>query len=563
MNDIYKHILILLEDTSFPPLVMLDGEWGEGKTFYIKKTLIPELEKQEKECVFFSLTGLSSISDFKDRLLSASLFNTQLDAEQGSAITGIFGTLIKSFGGDGGGTIASLLSGATGLIKESLLSKIKDKYIIIDDLDRVAKGDLCNLIIGECLQLTEIGNLKFIFVVNDKMSDVDKDLKEKVFSGIVKLNRSVSDAIKIAFSEYHWFVDYRDKIEKTICNIGLKNIRVLKRSSKNIDFIFNLLKSDENLNLTACMSEVIDGVIIITYYHYVKGLDESEILTNSGYSPPDKDKVMEYSDLKQIRFFLTKEFISFCVGGPNWNISLGDLGRLPKKECPIDTFLFTNNFQLDDKEFSDNVNKLHKFVFDEQSIPFSKWFEAAYYYHFLQKNDFLLDNMPELFKSFNELVGRKNFDFSDLDGRTHRLKIDSEDNYIYKKYEVERDLYRKSQEQSIYIDIFDKMKDSWANVDIEIYKSHKLTPFFNQFSVDQLKECVKSWKNQDLLLFNDFISDRFKASNIKSFLAEEFSIVEQLYTVVEGLHQNESQGRRKGSLGFLLFNLDTAKKSIV
>ena len=117
MNDIYKHILILLEDTSFPPLVMLDGEWGEGKTFYIKKTLIPELEKQEKECVFFSLTGLSSISDFKDRLLSASLFNTQLDAEQGSAITGIFGTLIKSFGGDDGGTIASLLSGATGLMR--------------------------------------------------------------------------------------------------------------------------------------------------------------------------------------------------------------------------------------------------------------------------------------------------------------------------------------------------------------------------------------------------------------------------------------------------------------
>jgi hypothetical protein len=562
MNDIYKHIITLLDDTSFPPLVMLDGEWGEGKTYYTKETLIPELERQEKKCVFFSLTGLSSISDFKDRLLSASLLNTPLDAEQGIAISGIFGTLIKSFSGDSGGTIASLLGGATGLIKESLLSKLKDKYIIIDDLDRVTNCDLSNLIIGECLQLTDTGNLKFIFIVNDKMSLANKDLKEKVFSGVVKLNRTVFDAIEIAFSKYDWFDNYKDKIVKIIEDKGLKNIRVLKRCSKNINVIFELLKSDENFDLTACMSVVIDGVIIITYYHYVKGLGESEIWTNSGYSLPKKDKVMEYSDLKQMRYFLTKEFISYCVGGDNWNVSLEDLGRLPEKKCPIDTFLFANNFQLDDTEFRDNVDTLHKFVFHKQNVPFSKWFEAAYYYYFLHKHDFLLGDMPELSESFDDLVESKTFDYSDLDGRTHSLKINSEDNYIYEKYKIQKDLYRKNKEQIIKIDIFDRMKDSWVNVDIEIYKSHQLTPFFNQFSVEQLKECVDNWHNKDLLLFNDFISHRFKVSNIKNYLSEELSIVGQLHTVVKDIHKNENQGRRKGSLGFLLHNLDAAKKSI-
>jgi hypothetical protein len=170
--------------------------------------------------------------------------------------------------------------------------------------------------------------------------------------------------------------------------------------------------------------------------------------------------------------------------------------------------------------------------------------------------------MPELSESFDDLIESKIFDYSDLDGRTHSLKINSEDNYIYEKYKIQKDLYRKNKEQIIKIDIFDRMKDSWVNVDIEIYKSHQLTPFFNRFSVEQLKECVDNWHNKDLLLFNDFISHRFKVSNIKNYLSEELSIVGQLHTVVKDIHKNENQGRRKGSLGFLLHNLDAAKKSI-
>jgi hypothetical protein len=566
MDDISENILSLLEDTSFPPLVMLDGDWGEGKTYYTQKTLIPELEKLGKKCVFFSLTGLSSIDDFKDRFLSASILKNEINGEETNAIAGIFGTLLKSFGGESSGTVASLLGGASGLIKESLLTRISDRYIIIDDLDRVKKEGLSDLIIGECLQLADSGNLRFIFVVNDKKSLADNAMKEKVFSGVIKLDRSVSEAVNIAFSYYDWFDSFKDEIVKVVSDKSLKNLRVLKRCSKKINSIYLLIKSDGGFDFDASISQVINSVITVMYFHYEKGLDETNIWEKSElYNRPSDDKGEEYkkySELFHIRSLLTKEFISYCVGGSNWKIKINDIGRLPKKSCPIDAFLFAANFQLDDTQFENNVNILSNFVFDDINVEFSKWFEAAYYYDFLQINNFFSSERQSLRVDFDALVDKKKFDYTDFDGRTHRLRINSEVTFIFEKYVAEQDKHRGNQKQTKQSDIFERMKASWGNVDIEVYKSHQHKPFFNQFEISQLKECVKGWSNKDILYLNDFINERYKSSNIKDYLSDELDIIEKLLGYVDELHKNEPLGRRKGSLGFLSLNLKTAVKSL-
>ena len=242
MHSITQHISSLLDDTSFPPLVMLDGRWGEGKTYFAKNTLIPELQNQGHSCVFFSLTGLSSINDFKDRLLSLSLLNSELNSESSKSASKTLTSIISKFGGKNGGGIASILNGASGLVKEIMLSKLDDKTIIIDDLDRVDNKKLSNLIIGECLQLTNDSNLKFLFIVNDKKNLADAELKEKVFSGIVKLNKNFNENIEIAFSNYAWFKDFRHEIETIVSQKKLKNLRVMKRASKKIDEIYKVIQ---------------------------------------------------------------------------------------------------------------------------------------------------------------------------------------------------------------------------------------------------------------------------------------------------------------------------------
>lgn len=43
--------------------IMLSGEWGSGKSYYIKNTLKPFIEDKDRQCVVVSLYGLSSLSE--------------------------------------------------------------------------------------------------------------------------------------------------------------------------------------------------------------------------------------------------------------------------------------------------------------------------------------------------------------------------------------------------------------------------------------------------------------------------------------------------------------------
>ncbi|WP_289031844.1 P-loop NTPase fold protein [uncultured Paraglaciecola sp.] len=565
MHTITGHILDLLNDTSFPPIVMLDGGWGEGKTYFTKHTLIPDLRERKYSCVFFSLTGLSSIDDFKDRLLSSSYIKSEVDSDTGKSLSTIFHSIVSQFGGENGGTIASILNGTSGLVKESMLSRLSDKVIIIDDLDRVSDGKLSDLIIGECLQLSDRSNLKFLFIVNDEKSLANSALKEKVFYGIVKLNKSLDEAIKIAFSEYAWFERHRDEIEKIVEHKNLKNLRVLKRVSKKINEINKVLKSDESLNLDGCMTTLIKVTVLTMYYSYEEKLSEEKIWEKSEHFnmlPDEKNEKYKYVDLVGIHGFLTKPLISFLVGGSNWNLSLDDFGRLQKKGCPIDTFMFSPHINQDDESFERHLDALQLFVFKKIKVPFLKWFEASNFYHSLQSNEFLSNTRPDIKQHFDELFTKKIFDYSDVEGRTHRLRPDTEGEFIFNKYVEEKESYVKKfaiNEQDV---VFNRMSHSWKDVDNEIYHSHRLQPFFDQFSAQQLIECLTKWENSDILLFSDFVLDRYNSINIKTHLAEEIGIISELLNKVELMHSVEAPGRKKGALRFLKDNLSSAVKAL-
>ena len=61
LNNYIKHYL---EKDKTHTAIMLTGEWGSGKTYYIENELIPFLtEGKKNRCVVVSLYGIESISD--------------------------------------------------------------------------------------------------------------------------------------------------------------------------------------------------------------------------------------------------------------------------------------------------------------------------------------------------------------------------------------------------------------------------------------------------------------------------------------------------------------------
>lgn len=61
LNHYIKHYL---EEDKTHTAIMLTGEWGSGKTYYVEKILVPFLQKEKKNgCIVISLYGLESLSD--------------------------------------------------------------------------------------------------------------------------------------------------------------------------------------------------------------------------------------------------------------------------------------------------------------------------------------------------------------------------------------------------------------------------------------------------------------------------------------------------------------------
>ena len=61
LNCYIKHYL---EEDKTHTAIMLTGEWGSGKTYYVEKILTPFLQKEKKNgCIVISLYGLETLSD--------------------------------------------------------------------------------------------------------------------------------------------------------------------------------------------------------------------------------------------------------------------------------------------------------------------------------------------------------------------------------------------------------------------------------------------------------------------------------------------------------------------
>lgn len=63
-TELNKYIKHYLEKDKTHTAVMLTGEWGSGKTYYVENVLAPFLQEDGKNrCVVISLYGLETISD--------------------------------------------------------------------------------------------------------------------------------------------------------------------------------------------------------------------------------------------------------------------------------------------------------------------------------------------------------------------------------------------------------------------------------------------------------------------------------------------------------------------
>lgn len=184
-EDIIEKILMYVKEDRYRQAILIDGEWGTGKTFFIKEKLLEELINKvlDKEIYYISLYGVSSSEQIMDEIYSAMIekivekrvgkrnFAKRKDViEKGILCTAkIFTTGLKYLNVD-----------SKDLPKLSDIKDLKKAIIIFDDLER------CQLEINQTLglinNLVEHNDIKVIIVANQneigKIS-FKKDLSNK------------------------------------------------------------------------------------------------------------------------------------------------------------------------------------------------------------------------------------------------------------------------------------------------------------------------------------------------------------------------------------------------
>lgn len=211
-EKIINIILKYIDENIYNYAVMIDGEWGCGKTYFVREAFIPAIAKYEevkpeekkRRIIYTSLYGVNSVDEISKQII----VNTYLEKvgkakgliQTSSKIFGAALSLLPAFGID---IDVKDLSG-----KLSELLQVKNSILVFDDLERC--DCLLNEVLGYINTFVEQEGIKVILIANEKeighiTSQVNQELRYLVVTQCdIKLEeeQEKSRSAKIA-QEYH------------------------------------------------------------------------------------------------------------------------------------------------------------------------------------------------------------------------------------------------------------------------------------------------------------------------------------------------------------------------
>ena len=170
-DEMNSFILNYIKNDITGRAIMLTGEWGSGKSYYVKNTLKPFLEDNEADkhkCVIVSLYGLSDISEISKSIYielrtikKVSSSETETTAKAVGKI--VCKTILNGLVGKIGFDIGSINDKDLQEIYESV--DLTGKLIVLEDIERT-QIDIIELL-GYINNMCENDGVKVLLVTNE------------------------------------------------------------------------------------------------------------------------------------------------------------------------------------------------------------------------------------------------------------------------------------------------------------------------------------------------------------------------------------------------------------
>lgn len=306
-DEIVAALIKYVDEDLYSYAVMIDGEWGCGKTYFIKERLCSELEEHEKSkeqkegykrkrVIYLSLYGVKSIEEVSKQILMESYLSKAGNAKgilkKGAEVTGtmlpVLFDVIKMKGLE---LDADNVSKAVG----GFLS-VKDSILIFDDLERCDCP--INEILGYINTFVEHEGMKVIIVANQK------EIGKSTYLVNQELKYLVAAHENILF----------EKRTQNLTSVKIKN------EKEPIDLQVIKTRMDKLFGQDELYEKVKEKLVGITIYYYPALQEIFTKLVNSKSINAELQKLLsekvsffekymveeEHSNLRTFQFFLSK-----------------------------------------------------------------------------------------------------------------------------------------------------------------------------------------------------------------------------------------------------------------
>lgn len=302
------HLVKVLDDAD-NKVIALSGKWGTGKSHLWREVREASKDDKVRQSLYVSLFGLSDMSQIKLKIIQNALPKAEEQyAMWEKARIGYEG--LKK-------VLTSIHKGFSALDELALLAVptiLKDKVIVLDDIERKHEKLSIDEILGFIDEFTQQHGARFVLVLNsDQLANrvVWDTLREKVIDQEIRLDTSSSEAFGIAIGLTP--SPYAERVRNAVEICGVTNIRI---NSKIIKALNRILGDRKNLS-EAVLARVIPSTVVLAAINY-KGIENG----------PDFDFVLSLGTHRDWSSCLDKdkELDEEGKRKAKWKLMLNELG---------------------------------------------------------------------------------------------------------------------------------------------------------------------------------------------------------------------------------------------
>ncbi|WP_431686613.1 hypothetical protein [Hahella sp. NBU794] len=287
--DVIKNQIDKFLASEEPGVMAIKGEWGVGKTFAWNKYLLKAKNENRiglRKYSYISMFGINSVDVFKysifenviDKILIGKEANVDTFKKNSADLLASLGRktvrLVKG---------ASLLKDFSPAIESFSFLSLEKHLICIDDLERKGKELSIKDVLGLVSLLKEQRKCQVVILLNDGEDGLDdyKKYREKVVDIEIAFEPNPDECAAIAYSEE---APYYSRLRELTTNLGIRNIRILKKIERLINLCLPLTNGYES----EISDQVLYSIVLFAWsYFSSKASDEVpdlDFITSNGYT---------------------------------------------------------------------------------------------------------------------------------------------------------------------------------------------------------------------------------------------------------------------------------------